>query len=120
MDWYYTLIQCLGLFWTSQSHLQQKRDGGANFQWLNLLASLVPWFNWFNIFEQSLGFFSYKNSFLFFQWQFLFISFDSLIVSQLPSANTLTIRFEEQTKVYRQATSKAARWWRQWERKCLS
>lgn len=37
MDWYYTLIQCLGLFWTSQSHLQQqKRDGGATFQWLNL------------------------------------------------------------------------------------
>lgn len=27
MDWYYTLIQCLGLFWTSQSHLQQQKRG---------------------------------------------------------------------------------------------
>lgn len=60
MDWYYTLIQCLGLFWTSHSNLQQKRDGRATFRWLNLLASLVPWLNWFNIFEQSLGLFLQK------------------------------------------------------------
>lgn len=73
---------------------------------LGLFGSMIR----FNTFEQ-FRFLPIKIAFLtfFFQWQFLFISFDSLIVSQLLSANTLTIRFEEQAKVYKQATSKAER-----------
>lgn len=98
MEWYYTLIQCLGLWTVTKSFTSTKTRRRCRLSIAKprgLFGSMIR-YNTFQLELNLMFLLFYKNNFFFlsfFQWQFLltlFISFNHYLSFQLLSANNLT------------------------------